>query len=77
MAQILVRNVDVKVVEKLKTRARAQGRSLQAEAKAILEREAEMLDMGEAWQLVEKVRKGFGGKRFSDSAVLIRKDRGR
>ena len=36
MAQILVRNLDPKVVKRLKKRAREGGRSLQAEAKMIL-----------------------------------------
>jgi hypothetical protein len=37
MAEVLVRDLDVSVVEKLKARAAAKGRSLQAELRAILE----------------------------------------
>ena len=36
MAQILVRDLDKKVVESLKSRARERGRSLQSEVKTIL-----------------------------------------
>lgn len=40
MAQILVRDLKKDVVERLKKRARADGRSLQSEVKFILERAA-------------------------------------
>jgi hypothetical protein len=77
MAQILVRNLDAAVVEQLKKRARSKGRSLQAEAKAILEQEAERLDPQEILQRLEEFRRSFKGKRFSDSVRLIREDRER
>jgi hypothetical protein len=37
MAQLLIRRLDEDVKERLKTRARKHGRSLEAEARAILE----------------------------------------
>lgn len=40
MAEVLVRDLDALVVEKLKARAAANGRSLQAELKAIIEAQA-------------------------------------
>ena len=40
MSEVLVRNLDESVVEQLKTRARGNGRSLQAELKLILEQAA-------------------------------------
>ncbi|MBM4042188.1 MAG: Arc family DNA-binding protein [Planctomycetes bacterium] len=76
MAQILVRDLDDGVVEKLKTRARLEGRSLQSEAKMILE-QAARVDMEAALRLVDDFRKRFRGRKFSDSAELIRKDRDR
>lgn len=76
MAQILVRNLDEKVVEGLKRRARSEGRSLQAEVRRILEREAQF-DPQAALALIEKIRKSFKGRRFSDSARLIRSGRPR
>jgi len=76
MAQILVRNLDPDVVERLKSRARANGRSLQAEVKMILEQGAKVLDMRTARELADAIRKGFG-RTFDDSAELIREDRDR
>lgn len=76
MAQILVRDLDDKVVRRLKTRARRAGRSLQSEVKAVLE-EAAQLDPRSALALADKIRKSFRRRRFSNSAVLIRRDRDR
>jgi plasmid stability protein len=79
MAQILVRNLDDSVVEKLKERARKSGCSLQSEVKRILENEANapQLDMKAARKLVNKVRRAFEGRDFPDSVTLIREDRDR
>ena len=76
MAQILVRNVDPKAVERLKARARRHGRSLQSEVKVLLERAAgigaeEVAAMLADWQ------KRLAGRRFVSSAKLIREDRHR
>ena len=76
MAEILVRDLDEDVVEILKSRAEKEGRSLQAEAKVILE-EAAKLDMESALRLVDEIRSRFKGRKFSDSAELIREDRDR
>ena len=77
MAQILVRNLDDGVVKKLKDRARGNGRSLQAEVKMILEKEADepKLDMRAARKLADEIRSRLKGRKFSDSAELIRQDR--
>jgi len=77
MSDILVRGVDPKVVKRLKARAKIHGRSLQKEAKAVLEQAAAQLSMDEARQLAENVRARFKGRQFSDSAALIREDRDR
>ena len=76
MAQILVRDLDDKVVRRLKSRARRAGRSLQSEVKAVLE-EAAQLDPRSALALADKIRKSLGRRRFSDSALLLRRDRDR
>jgi len=79
MAQILVRNLDEKVVRRLKRRAKAGGRSLQSEAKAILEGavppETRKLSRKEFIAKLEAFRKSFGGRVFSDSTELIRQER--
>ncbi|MGD9894378.1 MAG: Arc family DNA-binding protein [Dehalococcoidia bacterium] len=77
MAQILVRNLEPEVVERLKQRAQSHGRSLQAEVAAILREESQKKSMEEARAEAERIRRGFGGRRFSDSAELIREDRER
>jgi plasmid stability protein len=48
MAEVLVRDLDASVVEKLKACATANGRSLQAELKAILEAQASQVTKAEA-----------------------------
>lgn len=76
MPHILVRDVDADIVERLKSRAKQHGRSLQGEVKAILE-EATPMTMSEARAVSEKWQKYFKGRKFSDSAKLIREDRER
>jgi plasmid stability protein len=73
MAQILVRNLEEQTVKRLKARAREKGHSLQAEVRDILEQTAQM-DMQMARRLADLIRNGIG-RRFDDSAKIIRKDR--
>jgi plasmid stability protein len=75
MGSILVRGLNQKTIERLKERARLNGRSLQQEVKALLERAANTLTMPEAGQLSEQWMHRFGGRPMSDSAQLIREDR--
>ena len=79
MAQILVRDLDEETVERLKKRARDDGRSLQSEVKHILSQAAQepIVDMKTARALVEGIRKKFKERRFPDSVELIREDRDR
>ncbi len=76
MAQILVRNLDKKVVAGLKRRARQNGRSLQAEVKMILEQSMPP-DPGTALARILEFRKQFEGRVFSDSVDLLREERER
>ena len=76
MAQIIVRNLDDAVVERLKARARSNGRSLEAEVRQILEQSAKV-DMATARQRVMEIRKKLAGRKFTDSVELIREDRDR
>jgi plasmid stability protein len=77
MAQVLVRQLDNKVVDRLKRRAKEHGRSLQSEVKTILEEAVP--DYEAAWKRIEGFRKRLGksGRTFTDSADLIREDRDR
>jgi len=76
MGQILVRDLNDEVIERLKDRARNDGRSLQSEVKLILEQAAQA-DVKAARKLANDIRKRFKGRRLTDSADLIREDRDR
>ena len=76
MAQIIVRNLDDFVVERLKARARDNGRSLEAEVRQILEQSAKV-DLAQARQMALEIRARLKGRKFPDSAELIREDRDR
>jgi plasmid stability protein len=78
MAQVLVRNLDDKVVARLKKRAKNRGRSLQAEVKTILEEAAKDVP-GDFWKEADRIREQLkrSGRKFSDSAALIRENRDR
>ena len=76
MSNILVRDLDAKVVGRLKVVAKRHGRPLQGEVKAILTESVPYLH-SEAAAISAKWHKSFGGKRSSDSAELIREDRDR
>jgi plasmid stability protein len=75
MGSILVRGLDPKAIERLKARARLNGRSLQQEVKALLEVAAGTLTMREAQWLSERWRRRLRRRSFSDSTRLIREDR--
>jgi antitoxin FitA len=74
MGSILVQGLDQKTIERLKERARLNGRSLQQEVKALLARAADTLTMREARRLSDRWSHRLCGRRFSDSAELIRQD---
>jgi antitoxin FitA len=75
MGSILVRGLDQKIIERLKERARLNGRALQQEVKEILERTADTLTMSEAHPLSREWSRRLDGRSFSDSARLICEDR--
>ena len=77
MPQMLVRDLDPEVVERLKARARAHGRSLQKEVKAILEEAAATLSLREAEEVAGSWQRRLAGREYSDSAELVREDRER
>lgn len=60
MAEVLVRDLDAAVVERLKARAAANGRSLQAELKAILEAQARQVTRAEARALAARIQRRIG-----------------
>jgi plasmid stability protein len=76
MPDVLVRDLDSQVVERLKGRAKQHGRSLQGEVKAILEAVTPM-SMGEARSLAEQWQERLAGQIQGDSSELLREDRER
>jgi antitoxin FitA len=76
MAQIIVRNLDDIIVDRLKARARDNDRSLEAEVRLILEQSAKV-DNTQARLIVMERRKKLQGRKFADSVELIREDRDR
>lgn len=83
MTQLVIKDLEPLIVEKLIVRAQRQGRSLEAELKAILEAvaEAEVVDraavMAAARKRIEQARQKYAGRTFSDSVELLREDRQR
>jgi plasmid stability protein len=76
MPDILIRGLEPETIRELKTRAKRNGRSLQSEAKMLIEQATgsgsrDITAMFDRWQ------KRFAGRKFSSSAQLIRKDRDR
>ena len=77
MPNILIRDLETKTIRRLKARATASGRSLQAEVKAILEGSATEMTLDEIRRESERISKKFEGRRLSNSVDLIREDRNR
>ena len=77
MAQVLVRQLNDKVVDRLKKRAKEHGRSLQSEMKTILE--DAVPDYERAWKRIDsfRLRLKRSSRKFTNSADLIREDRDR
>ena len=72
MPSILVRGLDKKIIERLKARARRNGRSLQGEAKLLIEQAAGAARID---AILERWKKELAGKKFKNSADVIRQDR--
>ncbi len=76
MPQLLVRDLDTGTVEQLKLRAQRHGRSLQGEAKAILQAAA-TFSMSEAGSVAEEWQRKLAGSAYRDSVEVIHEDRAR
>jgi len=76
MAQVLIRNLDDAVVQRLKDRASARGWSLEQELRTILTGAARM-DEEEFLRRAAELRAQQGDRPQTDSANLIREDRDR
>ncbi len=76
MAEILIRDLDNETIQRLEERARRNGRTLEAEAKLLLENAAGSQKITEFLDNARKWRSSVGGH-FESSADLIREDRER
>lgn len=76
MPDVLVRDVDEKVLSKLKARASRNGRSLQNEVVQIFRSVTEDNALSDE-RTADKIKDALRGGTFSDSATLLREDRRR
>ncbi len=76
MPDILVRDIDPEKLERLKARAKKNGRSLQSEAKMLIEKAAEERTIEDILESARQLRKKVGTP-ASDSVIMIREDRER
>ena len=75
MPQLLIRNLSETTVRRLKKRALRQGRSLEGEVREMLTRGAATLTLDEAREVTEAWHKRFAGRKFRDSADVVREER--
>jgi plasmid stability protein len=76
MPNVLVRDVDEKVLEKLKNKAARNGRSLQREVQIILTDAINFEPLSDL-ETAKKIKDSLRGREHSDSAELLREDRNR
>jgi len=76
MPSILIRDLTKETIKQLKKRAAASGRSLQAEAKELIERGARQKTFEELRRQAESLAKSSGPQK-TNSVDLIREDRSR
>ncbi len=76
MAQLLVRDVPEHIAAALKARAKKNGRSAEAEHRALLVATYEP-KKADPWAEIDRLRQELekGGRKFTDSTQLIREDR--
>jgi len=74
MPDLLIRGLNDKALSRLKDRAQRHGRSLQMEAKLVLE-QAAGADREHVAAMLTRWKQRFAGRQFADSAELIRRDR--
>jgi plasmid stability protein len=76
MTDILIRGLDAETVKRLKSRARQHRRSVQSEAKRLLE-QAAGTGTADIATALDDWRRRFAGRKFASSVQLIREDRER
>ncbi|HEY2070618.1 MAG TPA: Arc family DNA-binding protein [Rhizomicrobium sp.] len=76
MGQLLVRDVPEETIAALKERAKENGRSAEAEHRALLQ-QALKPQIAEQWKEIDRLRNELAesGRTFADSTEFIRRDR--
>jgi plasmid stability protein len=77
MPDFVVRDVDEMALARLEERARSHGCYLEVELKCILAQAAKQTEMASARELAERMSRTIEGRRYTDSAALLREDRDR
>lgn len=78
MANLTIRNLDDKVVERLKKKAKDNGRSLEAELRLLLKQAANRKSPEELLAIADRIAAMTPeGIKQTDSAELLREDRDR
>jgi plasmid stability protein len=77
MPDVLVRNVDAKVLAKLKERAARNGRSLQKELLLAFDELTRGGGSSSDERTAAKIKNSLRGRTHSDSVLLLREDRQR
>ncbi|MBA2333507.1 MAG: Arc family DNA-binding protein [Blastocatellia bacterium] len=77
MPNILIRDVEIIVLEKLKRRAAGEGRSLQSEMQRILKDAAGRMEQLSELETARRIRASLTKENRSNSVELLREDRRR
>ncbi|MFM9905709.1 MAG: FitA-like ribbon-helix-helix domain-containing protein [Pyrinomonadaceae bacterium] len=77
MPNVLVRDVEIDVLDRLKLRASRQHRSLQAELNIILRDASNKREPLSDLEMARKIKASIVNKNQTDSAILLREDRDR
>ena len=78
MANLTIRNLDDEVVERLKKKAKDNGRSLEAELRELLKQAAKRKSPEELLAIADRIAAMTpAGVKQTDSAELLREDRDR
>jgi antitoxin FitA len=75
MATLTIRNIDDKLVAKIKRQAKKNHRSLESEARFLLERAMRTESRADFWQLADQIAAMTPKGRQTDSTEIIRKMR--
>ncbi len=75
MPDVLVRDLETAVIDRLKVQAKAENRSLQAEMKSILNKGSNRVSKQTQLEEIRKIRNSITKPQKTDSVDLLREDR--